>query len=146
MSLSDKAPDVDRLARAMLLLHGDHAHAGSPTPRKTSGSCLKAKDFADDPQRAAALAEVSRAERERYLTAGLQPVECRFCHITVAVKKLGPDHTAVQWSTEASQRCAHFVEVRASGGETARIRACPKLTDSIEHAVAEGVVDHPRQG
>ena len=67
--------------------------------------------FRKDPQRAAAVAEASRADRERYLTAGLQPVDCRFCHVTVAVKRLGPGHTAVQWKTEASQRCAYFAEV-----------------------------------
>ena len=85
--------------------------------------------------------EASRADRERYLTSGLQPVDCRFCHVTVTVKRLGPGHTAVQWNTEASQRCAYFAEVRESGGDTARTRSCPRLSDSIEHAVAEGYLD-----
>jgi hypothetical protein len=89
---------------------------------------------ADGPERAAAVREVTRAERDRYLTSGLRPVDCRFCHASVRVKKLGPGHTAVQWNTGAQQRCAYFAELRASGGETARARACPKLTDSIEHA------------
>lgn len=75
------------------------------------------------------------------MTSGLQPVDCRFCHVTVTVKRLGPGHTAVQWNTEASQRCAHFAEIRAAGGDTARTRACPKLSDSIEHAVTEGCLD-----
>jgi hypothetical protein len=47
----------------------------------------------------------------------------------------------VQWNSEASQRCAHFAEVRASGGDTARTKSCPRLADSIEHAVAEGYLD-----
>jgi hypothetical protein len=47
----------------------------------------------------------------------------------------------VQWNTDASQRCAYFAELRASGADSARTRACPKLTDSIEHAVAEGCLD-----
>ena len=85
----------------------------------------------------------SRADRERYLTSGLLPVDCRFCHVTVTVKRLGPGHTAVQWNTEASQRCAYFTEVRESGGDTARTRSCPKMSDSIEHAVAEGYLDDP---
>jgi hypothetical protein len=140
-------PDVDRLARSMLLLHGDH-HDHDERPARAGrdgddlpGSWSKSRDFADDPQRAAAVAEASRADRERYLTSGLQPVDCRFCHITVTVKRLGPGHTAVQWNTEASQRCAHFAEVRESGGDTARTRSCPRLSDSIEHAVAEGYLD-----
>jgi hypothetical protein len=136
-------PDVDRLARSMLLLHGDH-HGHDERPRgddSNGGSWFKSRDFADDPQRAAAVAEASRADREHYLTSGLQPVDCRFCHVTVAVRRLGPGHTAVQWNTEASQRCAHFAEVRQAGGDTARTRSCPRMSDSIEHAVAEGYLD-----
>lgn len=136
-------PDVDRLARSMLLLHGDgHDHEDKPARDGGSGTWSKSRDFANDPERAAAVREASRADRERYLTSGLQPVDCRFCHVTVTVRRLGPGHTAVQWNTEASQRCAHFAEVRAAGGDTARTRACPRLSDSIEHAVAEGVLEH----
>jgi hypothetical protein len=135
-------PDVDQLARSMLLLHGDHHdHDDPPARNGGSGSWSKSRDFANDPQRAAAVAEASRADRERYLTTGLQPVDCRFCHVTVTVRRLGPGHTAVQWNSEASQRCAHFAEVRASGGDTARTKSCPRLADSIEHAVAEGYLD-----
>jgi hypothetical protein len=132
-------PDVDQLARSMLLLHGDHHDHDDPSDRDAgSGSWSKSRDFANDPPRAAAIAEASRADRERYLSSGLHPVDCRFCHVKVAVRRLGPGHTAVQWNTEASQRCAHFAEVRESGGDTARTRSCPRLSDSIEHAVAEG--------
>ncbi|OMC16820.1 hypothetical protein [Mycobacterium sp. SP-6446] len=136
-------PDVDRLARSMLLLHGDH-HDHEERESRTGrggGSWSKSRDFADDPQRAAAVADATRADRDRYLTSGLLPVDCRFCHVTVTVRRLGPGHTAVQWNTEASQRCAHFAEIRESGGDTARTRSCPKLSDSIEHAVAEGYLD-----
>jgi hypothetical protein len=135
-------PDVDRLARSMLLLHGDHHHDERPARvGRDDDSWSKSRDFANDPQRAAAVAEATRADRERYLTSGLLPVDCRFCHVTVTVKRLGPGHTAVQWNTEASRRCAHFAEVRESGGDTACTRSCPKLSDSIEHAVAEGYLD-----
>ena len=139
-------PDVDRLVRSMLLLHGDHHdHEVRAADSGDAHSCLasKSRDFANDPRRAAAVAEASRADRERYLTSGLLPVDCRFCHVTVMVRRLGPGHTAVQWSTQAAQRCAYFTEIRESGGDTARARACPKLSDSIEHAVAEGYLVHP---
>ncbi|OBK13653.1 hypothetical protein [Mycobacterium asiaticum] len=141
-------PDVDRLARSMLLLHGDHDHDhdhdhdGSPSGHTGSGTWSKSRNFGNDPERAAEVAEASRADRERYLRAGLQPVDCRFCHVTVSVRRLGPGHTAVQWNTDAAQRCAHFAEVRAAGGDTARTKNCPRLSDSIEHAVAEGVLEH----
>jgi hypothetical protein len=144
MSPPDQPPDVDRLARSMLMLHGDHESHDEPVPTgngKSGGSWSKAPNFADDPERAAAVQEATEADRTRYLTSGLQPVDCRFCHATVNVKRLGPGHTAVQWNSDASQRCAYFAEVRAAGEPSARTRACAKLADSIEHAVAEGCLE-----
>jgi len=137
-----QTPDVDDLARSMLALHGahdddDHAHADGTG----GGSWSKAPDFASDPDRAAAVREATQRDRDRYLNAGLVSVDCRFCHVSVCVKKLGPAHTSVQWSSEATRRCAFFAEVRESGGEPARARSCPKLADSIKHAVAEGVLE-----
>jgi hypothetical protein len=144
MSPRQEPPDVERLARSMLALHSGHHSHDEPSPTakgRHRGSWSKAPAFADDPERAAAVHEATRADRDRYLTSGLQPVDCRFCHITVRVKKLGPGYTAVQWSTDGQQRCAYFAELRASGGDSARAKACPKLTDSIEHAVAEGCLE-----
>jgi hypothetical protein len=138
----NEVPDVDRLARSMLALHGahdddDHHHGDG----MGGGSWSKAPDFASDPDRAAAVREATRRDRDRYLNAGLVSVDCRFCHVSVCVKKLGPAHTSVQWNSEATRRCAFFAEVRESGGEPARARSCPKLADSIKHAVAEGVLE-----
>jgi hypothetical protein len=142
MSPPDEAPDVDRLARSMLMLHGDHDHNDEPAASSThNGSWSKAPAFADDPERAAAVRAATQADKARYLTSGLQPVDCRFCHATVNVKRLGPGHTAVQWNSDASQRCAYFAELRASGTDSARTKTCPKLADSIEHAVAEGCLE-----
>ena len=141
MKQGDQPPDVDRLARSMLMLHGDHHSHDEPAPAANGsrgGSWSKAPAFAADPEHAAA---ATQADRTRYLTSGLQPIDCRFCHATVNVKRLGPGHTAVQWNTDASQRCAYFAELRASGEHTARTRCCPKLGDSIEHAVAEGCLE-----
>jgi hypothetical protein len=136
-------PDVDQLARSMLMLHGDQHDHDEPRSRSAGvGSWSKSRDFADDPQRAAAVRAASHADRERYLSSGLQPVDCRFCHVTVTVRRLGPGHTAVQWNGAAAERCAHFAQVRACGGDTARTKSCPRLSDSIEHAVAEGVLEN----
>ena len=136
-------PDVDRLVRSMLQLHGDHDddHDHPATSGEATGSWSKAPDFAADPERAAAVHEATRRDRERYLTAGLTPVDCRFCHATVAVRKLGPGHTAVHWNAAATARCATFAEVRAGGGDSSRSRSCPRLTDSINHAIAEGCLE-----
>jgi hypothetical protein len=140
-----QTPDVDRLVRSMLQLHGDHDVEGHPAGSGEcsgvgAGSWSKAPAFAD-PDRAAAIHEATRRDRERYLTAGLTPVDCRFCHVTVAVKKLGPGHTAVQWNSEATERCATFAEVRACGGDSSRSRSCPRMSDSIKHAIAEGCLE-----
>lgn len=142
MTGSEQPPNVDQLARSMLALHGPHDdHDHAPPGDPAVGRWAKAPDFANDPGRAAAIAESTRADRERYLSAGLVPVDCRFCHATVAVKKLGPGHTAVQWNSEAAQRCAFFADLRAEGGHSSRARSCPKLADSIKHAVAEGCLE-----
>jgi hypothetical protein len=144
MSQANDPPDVDRLARSMLMLRGDHDSHDEPVPSADGprgGSWSKAPDFADDPERAAAVRATTQADRTRYLTSGLQAVDCRFCHATVDVKRLGPGHTAVQWNSDASQRCAYFAELRATGADSARTRACSRLADSIEHAVAEGCLE-----
>lgn len=133
-----QTPDVDALARSMLLLHGAHDDEPTVPSHDNPTSWSKAEM---DPLRAAALREATQRDRERYLSAGLQPVDCRFCHVSVRVKKLGPEHTSVQWNSDASQRCAYFAEVREAGGDAARIRACPKLADSIDHAIAEGILE-----
>jgi hypothetical protein len=137
-----QTPDVGDLARSMLLLHGLHDDDDHPvSDQQNTGSWSKAPDFASDPKRAAAVREASLRDRERYLTAGLVSVDCRHCHVSVQVKKLGPTHTAVQWNSEATQRCAVFREIRAAGGDPARTPSCPRLTDSIRHAVAEGCLE-----
>ncbi|GFG54387.1 hypothetical protein MAGR_58280 [Mycolicibacterium agri] len=141
----DEVPDVDRIARSMLALHGihdddDHSH-GPGSDADSGGTWSKAPNFASDPDRAAAVREATLRDRERYLNSGWVSVDCRFCHVSVGVKKFSPAHTAVQWNSDASRRCAFFAEVRESGGEPARTPTCPRLADSIKHAVAEGVLE-----
>ena len=137
----DQRPDVDEIARSMLLLHGVHDDEHRAGDDNDVTSWAKAPNFSGDPERAAAVHEATRRDRERYLTAGLVEVDCRFCHASVQVKKLGAPYTAVQWSAEASGRCAYFAEIRADGGNSARVPSCPRLGDSIRHAVAEGCLE-----
>ena len=138
-------PDVEALARSMLLVHGAHDDIDEQdddehVARGANGTS-RTKATHPDPRLAAELRAATARDRERYLTSGLQPVDCRFCHVSVLVKKLGPEHTSVQWNSDAAQRCAYFAEVRESGGVTARSRSCPKLADSIDHAIAEGILE-----
>jgi hypothetical protein len=134
-------PDVDQIARSMLLLHGGHDDEHRPGDDDDVTTWSKAPDFATDPVRAAAVHEATRQDRERYLTAGLADIDCRFCHASVKVKKLGAPYTAVQWNTDAADRCAYFTEIRAAGNTSARVPSCPRLGDSIKHAVAEGCLE-----
>ncbi|ORX02425.1 hypothetical protein [Mycolicibacillus trivialis] len=144
MSSEGRRPSVEQVAQSMLFLYGahdddhDHAHGDSGPG---AGTWAKAPSFADDPQRAAAIAEASRRDRERYLNEGLTEVACRFCHTTVEVKKYDTGYTAVQWNSRATDQCAYFAELRAEGGDPSRAPACPRLHDSINHAVAEGVLE-----
>lgn len=138
---SEPRPDADELAQSMLLLNGFHDQAHRPGDEDDVATWSKTTDFAGDPERAAALHEATRRDRERYLTAGLADVDCRYCHASVKVKKLGAPYTAVQWNSAASGRCAYFAEIRAGGGSSSRIPSCPRLSDSIEHAVAEGCLE-----
>ena len=137
--------DVDQLARSMLLLHGVHDHDDSDdgevgdSKETRAQNWSKAPAFGDD--RAEALREATARDPERYLTSGLVSVDCRFCHVVVDVKKLGPAHTSVQWNAEATRRCAYFADIREAGGDPARERSCPKLAGSIKHAVAEGCLE-----
>ena len=133
-------PDVDALARSMLLVHGAHDDEDERGSRDTNG-VRRTKGVASDPRHAAELSAATARDRERYLNSGLQQVDCRFCHVAVLVKKLGPGHTAVQWNSDATRRCAYFAEVRESGGVTARSPSCPRLADSIDHAIAEGILE-----
>jgi hypothetical protein len=125
----------------MLLLHGAHDDEHHARDDDDVLAWSKARDFANDPVRAAAVHEATRRDRERYLTSGLASIDCRFCHASVKVKKLGATYTAVQWNTEAATRCAYFAEIRAGGGDSARVASCPRLGDSIQHAVAEGCLE-----
>ena len=119
MARVSEAPDVDQLARSMLRLYGAHDdHDDHDDSTDIAGFWSKAPNFDSDPDRAAAVREATQRDRERYLTSGLASVDCRFCHVTVQVKKLGRGQTSVQWNTEASQRCAYFTEIRQSGGES----------------------------
>lgn len=139
--MTPERPDVGEMARSMLALHGVHDDEHVARDDGDPLSWAKAPDFASDPVRAAAVHEATRRDRERYLNAGLSEVDCRFCHASVKVKKLGAPYTAVQWSSAASGRCAYFAEIRAEGGSSARVPSCPRLGDSIRHAVAEGCLE-----
>ncbi len=74
----------------------------------------------------------------------MQPVRCHECSALVHVRKRNNQHTAVQWHSDAVERCKWF-RVAAAAGETSRAGtlSCYALTESIEDAVRDGRVDVP---
>ncbi|GAB18857.1 hypothetical protein GOEFS_068_00020 [Gordonia effusa NBRC 100432] len=105
----------------------------------TSG-WAKAPNFASDPARLAAVESATARDRQHYLTGGLREIECRACHAAIMVKKTGPHQTSVQWNAVAREQCPEFDQVRRDGGNPAMMPTCPRLSASIDHAVAEGIL------
>lgn len=104
------------------------------------GGWAKAPDLSTDPARVARVHDATARDREHYLRGGMTEIECRSCHACVLVKKTSPHHTSVQWNSDAEARCGRLAEVRASGGNPAMMPTCPRLSASIDHGVAEGIV------
>ena len=100
----------------------------------------KAPDYAADPERLAAIAAATARDRQHYLSGGMTELECRACHACLRVKKTSPHHTSVQWNDDALARCSHLAEIRADGGNPALLPTCPRLSASIDHGVAEGII------
>lgn len=134
-------PEVEDLARSMLVLYGPHDDDDHDEPGTDPGPDTRyARQplFPVDPDHYEAIRAATERDSERYLYSGLAPVECRHCRATVEVKKLGPGYTSVQWNSASLNQCAYFAAEREAGHDTSRNRGCPNLAKSIKHAVAEG--------
>lgn len=79
-------------------------------------------------------------ELTEFLVAGLRPVSCRACGTRVLVKKNSPQHTSIQWTTDAGSSCPVFAERVAAGATTALLNTCEKLGDAITDAVRDGLL------
>lgn len=77
-------------------------------------------------------------ERQEFLEGGLRPVECLDCGNRVLVKKHSPQHTSVQWTSDAARSCPEFAATRRA---TALIATCLRLRSSIDQAVLDGVLE-----
>lgn len=103
----------------------------------------KAPDYRGQARLRAVLEAATEADRREYLESGFRPVECASCGGRVLVKKTSPEHTSVQWISDAASSCPEFAAHAAEGGNTAHIQSCPKLRDSIEDAVRAGLLEIP---
>jgi len=82
-------------------------------------------------------------DQDEYLRGGLAGLTCERCGVEVLVKKNSPQHTSIQWSTDAVRGCAEFAAAIAGGGRTALIVGCGSLQTSIDHAAHQGRLDVP---
>lgn len=90
----------------------------------------------------APIADVSaqtQDDRRSFLADGLRPVECTACGTCVLVKKNSRHHMSIQWQT-ATSACPEFATASRPGG---LLDTCSKLRASIEHLVAEGLLEVP---
>jgi hypothetical protein len=83
------------------------------------------------------------ANTREFLEHGLTPVRCHSCLTEVRVRKASAAQTSVQWSADPAATCPEFAALVAAGAVGARIDTCPKLRESIEHAVADGLLAVP---
>ncbi len=104
------------------------------------GGWAKAPDYTGDPARLSSIADATARDRRHYLAGGMSEIECRTCHACVMVKKTSPHHTSVQWNDDARARCPEFSAILAEGGNPAMLPTCPRMSASIDHGVAEGII------
>ncbi|MXP23286.1 hypothetical protein GIY30_18275 [Gordonia sp. HNM0687] len=103
----------------------------------------KAPDYQGDPERLAVVHAATARDREHYLHGGMHAIECRSCHACVFVKKTSAHHTSVQWTTDARARCNELERSDDAGRALlpgAMMPTCPRLSASIDHGVAEGII------
>jgi hypothetical protein len=75
------------------------------------------------------------ADRRAYLEGGLTEIACDRCAARVRVRKTSPAQTSVQWTVRAVDQCDELAD------QSALVRTCGALRDSIERAVREGRLD-----
>ncbi|MGH3431756.1 MAG: hypothetical protein ACRDQB_02855 [Thermocrispum sp.] len=80
------------------------------------------------------------ADRREFLSAGLRPVCCASCGISVLVKKNSPKHTSVQWTSPASD-CPVLAARTNAARSTALVDTCDRLADTIRAAARDGAFE-----
>ncbi|NLE80534.1 MAG: hypothetical protein GX610_13290 [Rhodococcus sp.] len=113
----------------------------SASTESRNSKWAKAPDFSSQPARVEAITAQTVADKENYLDSGLHEVECRTCGTCVLVRKNSMKHTSVQWMSDPAQTCPTFKQGVAEGRSTSQQDGCPRLQDSINHAVMEGFIE-----
>ncbi|HLS77345.1 MAG TPA: hypothetical protein VK083_11195 [Nocardia sp.] len=103
----------------------------------------KAPDFADQPERRAAVQAQTALDRQRYLEDGMTPLHCQGCHTRVLVRKYSAHQTSIQWTEPPKTHCPVFARLAEEGARPGRPETCGQLEKTIKWAVDEGVVEVP---
>ncbi|WP_070379712.1 hypothetical protein [Rhodococcus sp. WMMA185] len=106
-----------------------------------SGDWAKAPDFAGQPARLEAIHAQTVADKANYLDDGLSDVECQTCGTCVLVRKNSLAHTSIQWITDPATNCPTFRGDVAEEHSIGLRDGCPRLQESIKHAVMEGLIE-----
>ncbi|MFI6956498.1 SDR family NAD(P)-dependent oxidoreductase [Nocardia sp. NPDC050408] len=75
-------------------------------------------------------------DEEHHLSSGFVPVTCR-CGTEVLVRKRNPEHTDIQWPTDALRNCPVYAEHRVRSHSSV-FRTCDRLSGSIARAIEMG--------
>jgi hypothetical protein len=77
----------------------------------------------------------SWTDRDDQLHAGFRDVACRYCGVTVLVRKMSPKQTSVQWTTDTAD-CPQL----RPGADGTPGEGCAELRASVLAAVESGLV------
>ncbi|MFD4368960.1 hypothetical protein [Rhodococcus sp. NPDC058521] len=113
----------------------------SASTESRNSKWAKAPDFSGQPARVEAITAQTVADKANYLDSGLHQVECRACGTCVLVRKNSMKHTSVQWMSDPAESCPTFQKGVSEGRSTSEQDGCPRLQDSINHAVMEGFIE-----
>lgn len=83
------------------------------------------------------------ADKQLYVEIGLAPVTCSTCGTEVLVKKNSAKHTSVQWTSDAVASCPEIRARAEAGAPAGQVLGCPRLKQSIDHAVRRGDLTVP---
>ncbi|WP_306363773.1 hypothetical protein [Nocardia sp. CC227C] len=101
----------------------------------------KAPDFADRPERQALVRAQTVEDKKHYMEAGFTPLACQSCGTEVLVRKHSTHQKTVQWTVDPAAHCPVFRRMAEAGPIFGKPDSCPNLEKTIEHAVAEGMLE-----
>ncbi|WP_040803058.1 hypothetical protein [Nocardia concava] len=104
-------------------------------------SWAKAPDFADRPEHREQVRAQTVLDKEHYMESGMTPIACQSCGTEVLVRKHSSNQKTVQWRTNPADRCPVFQKLAENGPVFGKPDSCPNLEKTIDHAVAEGLLE-----